>query len=394
MSENNSFFKKQLTDLENKGLTRQLSVIEGAQGPWVVIDGKNILNLCSNNYLGLASDKRLKKTSIKTIKDFGIGSGASRLICGNQKLHEQLEDAVAKFKQTEKALLFNSGFNANLGIIPSLVGGDDIVFSDRLNHASVVDGILLSRAVLRRYPHKDISRLKSLLEEEGKNFKKRLIVSDTVFSMDGDIAPLPELLKLAQEHDCFLMIDEAHATGVLGENGRGALEHFNIKPNGRIIQMGTLSKALGSFGAYACGSKDLINYLINKARSLIYTTALPAAVAAASIESLKIIQQDGSLRQRLWQNAKFFKSSLKDLGFDTGETQTQIIPLIVKDTQLTMRFSKLLLKEGIFVQGIRPPTVPPGEARLRIAVIATHTKKDLAFALDKFKAVGKELNFI
>jgi len=385
---NNSVLKKQLVDLERKRLLRKLSVVDGPQDSWIVIGKRKVLNLCSNNYLGLANDRRLREASIKAIEDFGVGSGASRLICGNLRLHKELEESVAKFKQTEKALLFNSGYNANLGIIPALVGKGDIVFSDRLNHASITDGISLSRAQLRRYPHKNIQSLKDLLEKEGKNFKKRLIVTDTVFSMDGDIASLPELLELAERYDCFLMIDEAHATGILGKGGRGALEHFNIKPNGRIIQMGTLSKAVGCFGAYVCGEKTLIDYLINKARSLIYTTALPVMIAAAGIESLKIIKRDNGLRKRLWQNINFFKSSLGSLGFDTAETQTQIIPLIIKDAKLTMEVSQKLFKEGIFAQGIRPPTVPRGESRLRITVMATHTKKDLKFALDKLKQVS------
>ena len=394
MSTTKSFFKKQLINLKEDGLLRELSLLSSPQDSWIVIEGKKALNLCSNNYLGLANHPRLKEASIKAINDFGVGTGASRLICGNLKLHRKLEEAIAKFKQTERALLFNSGYNVNIGVIPSLVGKDDIVFSDRLNHASIVDGILLSRAALGRYRHKDIKHLRSLLKKEGRKFKKRLIVTDTVFSMDGDIAPLPQLLDLAERYDCFLMVDEAHATGVLGKKGKGALEHFNIRPNRRVIQMGTLSKAVGCFGGYVCGDADLINFLINRARSFIYTTALPVMVAAASIESLKIIQKDSESRERLWRNVVSFSKSLRDLGFDIGETQTQIIPVIIKDPALTMKFSAGLFKESIFTRGIRPPSVPLGTSRLRIAIMATHTKKDLKFALGKFKKIAEKLKII
>ncbi|MDD5006279.1 MAG: 8-amino-7-oxononanoate synthase [Candidatus Omnitrophica bacterium] len=387
-------FKKELLDLEEKRLRRQLKTLESQQDSWFVVDGKRVLNLCSNNYLGLANDKRIKKASISAIKKYGCGSGASRLVCGNMILHKELEEKIAKFKKTESALVFNSGYTANLGIISALVGRGDVVFCDKLNHASIIDAIILSRTELRRYPHKDSFTLEELIKKS-ENFNKKLIVTDSVFSMDGDIAALKDLINLSKKYNCLLMIDEAHATGVLGKNGRGALEYLGLEnEKENIIQMGTLSKAFGGFGAYVCGSKDLIEYLINKSRAFIYTTALPPAVIAANIKALEIVQSSKNLRIKLKKNISFFKNGLKFLGFSVTDDETPIIPLIIGDAKLTMEFSKKLFKERIFVQGIRPPTVPQGLARLRITLMATHTKKDLEFALAKIKKVAKELCLI
>jgi glycine C-acetyltransferase len=310
------------------------------------------------------------------------------------KLHLELEEKLAKFKKTEACLVFNSGYTANIGIISALVNKGDIVFCDRLNHASIIDGIILSRAEFRRYPHKDTSALEELLKKS-LNFKKRLIVTDSVFSMDGDITPLKELIALAKKYDCILMIDEAHATGVLGENGRGALEHLGLEDDkDGIIQMATLSKAFGGFGAYVCGSKDLIDYLLNFSRAFIYTTSLPPSVIAAGLRALEIIQNEPKLRQVLNNNAEFFRNKLRSLGFNTGESQTPIVPLITKDSKLAMEFSKRLFEESVFVQGIRPPTVPEGSARLRITIMATHAVKDLQFALGKIEKVARDLCLI
>ena len=386
-----NIFQKHLLELEQRGLRRSLKTLESESDSWFIIDGKRVLNLCSNNYLGLANDKRMKQAAAQAVKKYGCGSGASRLVCGNMSLHEKLEEEIAKFKKCEACLVFNSGYTANIGIISALVGRDDVVFCDKLNHASIIDGIILSRAELIRYPHKDTAALEKFIKESG-DFKNKLIVTDSVFSMDGDIAPLGDLINLAKKYDCILMIDEAHATGVLGENGRGALEYLGLenKKDG-IIQMGTLSKALGGFGAYVCGSKDLVDYLINKSRAFIYTTSLPPAVIAADIKALEIVQSGKSLRIKLRENIRFFKKGLKALGFDAGGDETAIIPLIIKDSKLTMEFSRRLFDEGIFVQGIRPPTVAQGQARLRITLMAKHTRKDLQFALDKIEKVAKKL---
>ena len=387
-------FKQELLELEKKGLRRSLRLLESESASWFIMDGKRVFNLCSNNYLGLTNDERIKDAAIEAIKNYGFGSGASRLICGNMKLHRELEQRLAEFKKSESCLVFNSGYTANIGIISALVKRGDIIFCDRFNHASIIDGIILSRAEFRRYPHKDIVTLEYLLNRS-RGSRRRLIVTDSVFSMDGDIAPLGELIELTKRYDCLLMIDEAHATGVLGENGRGALEHLGLEDKkDSVIQMGTLSKAAGGFGAYVCGSSDLIDYLINYSRAFIYTTSLPPTIAAANIKALEVIQEDSQRRKKLWENVKFFRDNLHSLGFDTLDSQTPIIPLITKDPKLTMDFSKRLFEEGVFVQGIRPPTVPEGMARLRITLMATHLTKDLQFALDKIEKISRELNII
>jgi len=384
--------KEELIDLEERGLFRKLRRVQGAQSPKITIDGKSVLNLCSNNYLGLADDKRLKQVASQAITEYGLGSGASRLVCGNMQLHQELEWKIAEFKKTQSSLIFSTGYMANLGIISSLAGKDDIVFSDRLNHASIIDGIILSRANFKRFLHRDTKSLEKLLID-ARDFKKRLIITDTVFSMDGDMAPLPEIVKLAKKYNAQVMVDEAHATGVLGRSGAGAVEYFGLA--GQIdIQMGTLSKALGTFGAYACGSSDLVDYLINRARSFIYTTGMPPAICASSIKAIQIIQDEPELRKRLLDNAEYLRMNLRELGFDTLDSQTPIIPILVKDAFLTMEFSNKLFDEGVFVQGIRPPTVNQNTARLRVTVMATHERSDLDFALDKFKKIGKDLCLI
>jgi glycine C-acetyltransferase len=384
-------FQEELYRLEQDGLLRTLRMVEGPQEETIVIDGKKVLNLCSNNYLGLANDRRLKATAEKAIKKYGVGTGASRLVCGNMRLHQELEKEIAEFKGAEACLSFTSGYMANLGAITALVGHGDVVLADRLNHASLVDAAILSRAEFQRYPHKDMQALEGLLREAGE--KKKLIVTDTVFSMDGDVAPLPEIVRLAKKYNALTMIDEAHATGVLGNSGKGAVELFNLQ--GEIdIQMGTLSKAIGGQGAYICADETLVRFLINKSRQFIYTTALPVAMCAAAIAAIKIIQTDCSLRKQLLANADFLREGLRNMGFVVGESQTPIIPVITKEEKLTMEFSKKLFEQGIFVQGIRPPTVPAGQSRLRVTVMATHKKKDLERALKVFRSIGKSLGVI
>lgn len=340
----------------------------------------------------MANDPRLKEAAIKAIKKYGVGSGASRLVCGNMLLHKKLEEKISEFKKSEASLVFNSGYTANLGIISAIMDREDIIFSDKLNHASIIDGIILSNANFKRYPHKDTTALKGLLEKN-LNSRKKLIVTDTVFSMDGDIAPLNEITRIAEEFDALIMVDEAHATGVFGKTGAGLLEDFNLRDKINI-QMGTLSKAVGSFGAFISGKKDLIDYLINFSRAFIYTTSLPPAICAASIKAIEIIQQEPHLRKRLWENVRFFKENLNAIGFNTLESQSPIIPILTKDANLTMEFSKKLFEQGIFIQGIRLPTVPQNESRLRITLTAKHSQKDLEIALEKLERIGKQLCLI
>lgn len=385
-------FEKELEELNQKSLLRTLRRINSAQGPRVKIDGREIILLSSNNYLGLANHPRVKESAIWAIEKYGFGSGASRLISGNMTLHEELEERIADFKGTEAAILFNSGYTANIGIIPALVGKGDFIYSDELNHVSIIDGSRLSRAEIRIYPHKDMTVLEELLKKD-KNNGRKLIVTDTVFSMDGDIAPLKDIYNLSQKYSAFLMVDEAHATGVLGSKGRGAVEHFALKGE-NIIQMGTLGKALGTFGAYIAGSKDLIVYLRNKARSFIYTTSLPPAVAAAAIEAINIIAEDDSLIKGLWDNRKVFIDGLHSLGFDTLSSETPIIPVLAGNIHKALEMAETLYEECIYAPAIRPPTVPEGSSRIRTTVMANHTKEDIEAALSAFRKIknGKGSN--
>ncbi|MCM8779740.1 MAG: 8-amino-7-oxononanoate synthase [Candidatus Omnitrophica bacterium] len=381
--------KEELENLETKGLKRSLSLLESNQAEEIIINGKDCLNLCSNNYLGLAGDPRLKEAAIKAIHEYGLGAASSRLVCGNNVLYQILEDKIAQFKGTEAALVFNSGYTANLGIIQSLAGDKDIVLSDKLNHASIIDGIILSQARFKRYPHKDLSILEADLRQS-QDFRRRLIITDTVFSMDGDIAPLAEIVGLAQKYNAEVMVDEAHATGIFGDNGAGIVEHLNLK-NAISIQMGTLSKAMGGLGAYVCADKATIDYFINKARSLIYTTSLPPAILAASIKAIEIIQQEPERRRVLLENAEFMRNGLNAIGLNTLDSQSPIIPVVLTDA---LEFSRRLFDEGIFCQAIRPPTVPQNSSRLRVTVMATHKKGQLEFALEKIKKVAKNLGVI
>lgn len=385
------FIEQELSQLKNAGLYRSMSLIQGPQEPRVKINGREVILLCSNNYLGLADDPRIKAAAIKAIERYGFGSGASRLVSGNMEPHKELEERLARFKGTEAALLFNSGYHANIGIIPTLAGRGDIIFSDKLNHSSIVDACILSRAEVKRYPHCDLNALESLLKKHSvlRTPACKLIITDGVFSMDGDIAPLKELAELADKYNCMLMVDDAHATGVLGKKGKGTLEHLGIE-NPNIIQMGTLGKALGCFGAYAAGSKRLIDYLINKARSFIYTTGLAPAVCAASIAAIDIIEDEPYIRQNLRERVEFFRDGLKKGGLNTMTSETQIIPILIGDSYNAMRISKTLLDKDVFVQAIRPPTVPEGTSRLRITLMASHSWDDLKYAIETIKDVVKD----
>jgi len=363
---------RELNDLQDKGLRRHLRRITGPQSRRVIVDGKEAVNFCSNNYLGLADDLRLTKAAADAMAQYGFGSGASRLVCGNMAPHEELEAALAKLKKTESALVFNSGYAANTGIIPALFGREDIVFSDKLNHASIVDGIILSRAQFKRYAHLDLQALEEGLKQ-ANGYKRRLIVTDSIFSMDGDAAPLKEICALARRYDAWVMADDAHAFGVLEPHG------LDID-----IQMGTLSKAAGCAGAYVCGPASLREYLINHARSFIYTTAMPPAWAAAARRAVDIIagSEGQQRRQALKENVAYVRGGLQALGYAMPDPAAveygiPIIPVIVKDAGHAVAMSKRLLEQGIFVQAIRPPTVPVNTARLRVTVMATHTREDL-----------------
>ena len=382
--------QQRLAMTRERGLFRSLRQVAGV-GPYVQVAGHDCLLLCSNNYLGLADHLALKEAAVEAAFCFGSSSGASRLVSGTLALHEQLEASVADWKGTETALVFNSGYAANTGIIAALAGRGDIIFSDRLNHASIIDGALLSGARLVRYPHNDSNGLGKLLEQHQTN-GLRLIVTDGVFSMDGDLAPLRELTALARQHDALLMVDDAHGGGVLGPEGRGSAALADVQ-DGIHLQMGTFGKALGSFGAYVACSQLLRDYLINRSRSLIFSTSLPPAVLAASLASIRLVRSDEGyrLRRQLADNVTFFRDQLQQAGFRVPDGCTPIIPVLVGDPETTMNFSAQLLEAGFFVQGIRPPTVPHGTSRLRCTVMASHSQKDLSAAVSAIDRIGRSL---
>jgi glycine C-acetyltransferase len=382
------FIQNELEALKRQGLYRKLRRVEGEQGPTLMLDGREVLNFSSNNYLGLASHPALKKAAKEAIDRYGCGAVASRLISGNMTLHEELEEKLAKLKGTEAALVFNSGFQANVGIIPALAGEGDVIFSDELNHASIIDGCRLARAKTVVYPHCDPTGLEDALKNSQANGRK-LIVTETLFSMDGDEAPLAEIVLLSERYGALVMVDEAHATGVAGPNGAGIAAKLGLGE--RIpIQMGTLGKALGGFGAYVAGSRALRELLINRCRSFIFTTALPPAVLAAAIAAIDLLYQEPQRRLALWHNIRALREGLRNLGFSLGSGESQIVPLVTGDAEKCMAFSERLLEKGVFAQGIRPPTVPEGTSRLRITLMATHTHEHLHQALRVFKEVKAE----
>ena len=381
-----TFFRDEINNLKKKGLYRELRNVEGEQDNSVLINGKRVLMFSSNNYLGLANHPGLKKASMDAALYYGTGSGGSRLISGSMEVHRTLEKELALFKGTDGALLFSSGYHANVGAISALAGEGDLILSDEFNHASIVDGCRLSRGEVRVYKHGDMNSLKEILRRSSK-FKRRLIVTDSVFSVDGDIAPLPDIVDLAEKYSALVMVDDAHGTGVLGKKGKGAIEHFGLE--GKVeIQMGTLGKALGSFGAYIAGSEDLIQYLVNKTRSLLYTTALPPSVCGSALAALKILGERPELVSQLRNNANYFRKGMRDLGYPISESGTPILPLILRDPFVTMNMARSLFDEGVYVQGIRPPTVPEGTSRLRITLMASHTREQLDFGLRAFKKIG------
>jgi len=385
---------QELEQIRARGLYRTTRMIDGKQSPHVEMNGRDVLLLCSNNYLGLADSPALIQASVEAVKQYGTSSGASRLVSGTMALHELLEAEVASFKRAESSLVFNSGYAANTGIIASLVGRGDVIFSDRLNHASIIDGALLSSARLIRYPHNDVNALAALMNKH-RGTGRALIVTDAVFSMDGDIAPLSGLVDLKKTHDALLLVDDAHGSGVLGEEGSGTAELLGVSGDVDIL-MGTFGKALGSFGAYAALSVELRELLINRARSFIFSTSLPPAVLGASLAAVKFVRTSAGkvLRDRLKTNADLFRSLLLEAGFQLPQGTTQIIPVLTGQAETTMHFSQLLIEQGIFAQGIRPPTVPAGACRLRCTVMATHTCQDLEWAARKITDVGKRLGVI
>jgi glycine C-acetyltransferase len=377
---------EELSRLDAVNLRRTLLPVEGPQGPRVIVNGREIVLLCSNDYLGLANHPLVKAAAIEAIEKYGFGSGASRLVSGNMEPHRLLEERIKKFKGTEAALVFNSGYHANLGCIGTLAGRSAEIFSDKLNHASIVDACVLSRAEVKRYPNKDVNRLEDLLRRS--KAKRKLIVTDGVFSMDGAIAPLDSIVTLLDRYGAILLVDDAHATGVLGKGGRGTLEHFGIR-HPSIIQMGTLGKAIGAFGAFIAGSSELIELLVSKARPFIYTTALPPSVCAAAAKAIDIIEEAPGIRETLQENISYFrKGLLEERLYTLGSTQ--IIPIIVGEAQRTMDISRRLLEKGVFIQGIRPPTVPENTSRLRVTVTAAHSKEDLLKSLSAIKEVMNE----
>lgn len=386
--------QEELQEIRSNGLFRSTRLITGRQSARISHDGRELLMLCSNNYLGLADHPALVRAAINAVGIYGTSSGASRLVSGTMELHELLEGSVACFKRSEAALVFNSGHAANTGIIPALVRRGDVVFSDRLNHASIVDGILLSGARLVRYPHNDHPQLSRLLDKHrGKG--RALIVTDGVFSMDGDMAPLVELVALKKSHDALLMVDDAHGSGVIGSRGRGTADLLGVADD-VDIKMGTFGKALGSFGAYAAVTSEMRELFVNRCRSFIFSTSLPPAVLAASLAALELVQsaEGDLLRQKIHANSDFFRRGLVEAGFNVPRGSTQIIPLITGDSETTMLFSEALLAEGIFAQGIRPPTVPAGSGRIRFTVMATHALEDLAWAVGRIKEIGIRLGVV
>jgi glycine C-acetyltransferase len=378
----------ELEAIKQGPLYRRLRRVENDQGPSLMLDGREVINFSSNNYLGIANHPALAAAAKEAIDRYGCGSGASRLISGNMTLHEELETKLATFKGTGVALVFNSGFQANTGILSTLTGEGDAIFSDALNHASIIDGCRLSRAKSIVYAHGDLDQLESALKLEGEAGRK-LIVTETIFSMDGDEAPLDGIVELAEKYGAMVMVDEAHATGIFGSTGAGIVAKLGLGER-VAVQMGTLGKALGGFGAYVAGSRALRELLINRCRSFIFTTSLPPAIMAMAMAAIDLVQQEPERREALWSNCRTLQAGLRELGFSTGSGESPILPLVIGDADKCMQFSERLLEKGIFAQGIRPPTVPPGSSRLRITLMATHTRAQIDRAIDTFKQVKEE----
>ena len=401
MSEPLSFLADEVTALREQHLYRPLREMTTAQGPTCEVDGREVISFSSNDYLGLTHHPRLREAALVATRDFGVGSGAVRTIAGTMTLHEQLERDLALFKRVEATLVFQSGFTANTGVMPVVAGEGDLFVSDALNHASIIDGMRLSKARREVYPHKDVAALSQVLAraraqgrpDTGEPYRLILVVTDGVFSMDGDIAPLPGIVQAAEEHDAAVLVDDAHASGVLGDHGRGTVDHFGL--HGRVaIQVGTLSKAVGVLGGYVAGPAALRDLLTQRARPFLFSTSHPPAVAAACIEALAVMQESDELFERLWANTERFKNELTRLGFDTGVSETPITPIIVGESEAAIRLSDALFEAGVFVTSVVYPTVALDQARLRAIVTAAHTEEHLDRALEAFDRVGRELGLI
>jgi glycine C-acetyltransferase len=384
-----------LEDLKSKHLYFHLKILEGEQKPVAIFDGKEVINLSSNNYLGLTTNPKLRRAAIEATRKYGVGSGAVRSIAGTMKIHMELEEQIARFKKVEACVVFQSGFTANAGTVSAILGKEDLIVSDELNHASIIDGCRLSRATIKVFKHKDIADCERVLKETENWNGKKLLVTDGVFSMDGDIADLPALCDLAEKYNCVMMVDDAHASGVLGSRGRGTIDHLGC--HGRVdIQVGTLSKAIGSIGGYVCGSRDLIDFLYHRGRPFLFSTSHPPSVTATCQAAFELLDSEAGERliKKLWSNTKFFKRRLKKLGFNTGKSETPITPIMVGDAEKAFQFSRDLFAEGVFAGAIGYPTVPEGKARLRTIVTAAHKRADLEKAAETMARVGKSLGVI
>ena len=393
-----SYLSDQLNDLKNKGTYFRLRVLEDEQAPVCTFDGKKVINLASNNYLGLTTHPKLREAALKATKQFGVGSGAVRTIAGTMKIHMELEEKIARFKNVEACVVFQSGFAANAGTVSAILGKEDFIISDELNHASIIDGARLSKAKILVFRHKDLAHAEEQLASVKNQPGRKLLITDGVFSMDGDIGPLPGLCELAEKYGAIMMVDDAHASGVLGKNGRGTIDHFHV--HGRVdVQVGTLSKAIGALGGYVCGSRDLIDFLYHRARPFLFSTSHPPSVAATCIAAFDVLEQEPERMERLWENTRFWKKELGNLGFNIGgvntpASETPITPIIIGDGKLTMEFSRELFKEGVLGTGIAFPTVPEGKARIRTIMTATHTREELDQALETLKRVGKRMRIV
>jgi glycine C-acetyltransferase len=393
-----SYLTDELKDLKSKGTHFKLRVLEDEQASVCTFDGKKVINLASNNYLGLTTHPKLREAALEATRKYGVGSGAVRTIAGTMKIHMELEEKIAHFKNVEACVVFQSGFAANAGTVSAILGKDDFIVSDALNHASIIDGARLSRAKILVFRHKDIAHAEEQLASITNEPGKRLLITDGVFSMDGDIGPLPALCDLAEKYGAIMMVDDAHASGVLGRNGRGTIDHF--QQHGRVdVQVGTLSKAIGALGGYVCGTRDLIDYLYHRARPILFSTSHPPSVAATCIAAFDVLEQEPERIEKLWENTRFWKKELGLLGFDIGgqstpASETPITPIIIGDGARTMEFSRELFKEGVLGTGIAFPTVPEGKARIRTIMTATHTQAELQQALEVLKRVGKRIGIL
>ncbi len=387
------FIPKEVKRLQEEGLYSEIKILQSSQGAWVEIEGEKKLNFCSNNYLGLASHPEINEYAKEAIDRYGVGPGAVRTIAGTMSVHKILEEKLAKFKKVEATMVVQSGFMANLSVIPSLVGKEDIIYSDSLNHASIIDACRLSRAKIKVYEHSDMESLVNLLNADQNIECKKLIVTDGVFSMDGDIARLDKIVDLAEKYGVMTMVDDAHGEGVLGQGGRGIVDHFGL--HGRCdVEVGTFSKAFGAMGGCIAGKKELIEYLKQKARPFLFSSALTVPDTAAVIKAIDILSESEDLVNRLWNNGDYFKAEMQKIGFDCGDSSTPITPIMIGDAKIATEFSKQLFNEGIFATKIGFPTVPEGKARIRAMISAIHSKDDLNFALEKFTKIAKQMDLI